>query len=246
MKLVIALALLISAASASADQFKTVSKDISSTNYIASISYPQLLNPSVPAYKKINKNVVTNLTESGCDAEYAAESENTQDYYGSARIVALNQLYVGFEVTHSSYCGGAHPNYGTYHLTFDAQTGKEVDMHNEVPAQNFDGDINWDEFGKYQEELAEIIYKNMDLVKMDYSDEGFESDCLSSEDGKTAAIEQIVMLFPTISGLAKDKKVIIGTSPAHVATVCAFSIRVPFSEVKKYFKKDGKVAQWLK
>lgn len=248
MKTVITLLVVLSMSSAFAEQFKTVTKDYSSKNYDSTFKYPVLLQNSVAkAADKINKNFLQSLIDKGCGGDEEPTAEISFNYDISSRIVALNASYVGYEVSYDDYCGGAHPNNGTYNVTYNAVSGEEINMDQEVPVQSYDNISNPNgSFDKYQEELAKIMYANLKTATLDMTDESSLEDCLGLKDGKKAVIDQLVTMFPMISGLAKNKEVIIRTYPAHVMAICGLSVRVPFSKVEKYFKKDSVVRPWLK
>jgi hypothetical protein len=226
--------------SAYADQFKTIKEDISLTNYEANISYPTFFSNSIPAYSTINKNIRDGLIQYGCatSEEELADDDRAASlgyyYDASAKVVGLNRRYVGLEITYSDYCGGAHPNYGTYNLTFDSKTGESVMVREEIPLQN----VYSDESEAYRAELAEIMYNEMKR-------QGKKSECYDDL-SKSEAIENMTWDYPSISGLARFKKVIIRTSPAHANAVCGTSVRVSYNKVKKYIKSGSILHKWLK
>lgn len=220
-------------ASAFAAQFKTVTEDVSYSSYSASITYPVLLSNSVPGYKAINEQVRTYLIENGCDTEEPIQPN--MDYDANAKIIALNKKYVGYEVDVGSYCGGAHPNYDTYNMTFDSQTGAAVDLEKEIPIQATEMSPEYHEF---QSQLAILLYNNFDMKS--HAQECFEDAT------KEEVLQQIKDFFPLITGLAANKKVVVRIYPPHVATVCAFSVRVNYDDVKKYLNPEGSFQKWLK
>ncbi len=237
-----------------ADSFKTVLNEEKVEGvYELYASYPQLLPESAaPAYNVISKQIEEMATE-GCGLSADEVKKEIEEFYGadaqisyyasvSARIVGLNKNYVGVEATTSSYCGGAHPNYGTYYMTFDSKTGEQVLLDSEIPVQDLSGD-NWDKFHAYQKELAQIIYKNIgsEIAK----DADAYSGCYSGQT-KQEVLESLESFFPLISGYAANKTVVLTVNPPHVATPCALSVRVPFAEVEKYFAPNAKAKKWLK
>jgi hypothetical protein len=240
MKILLSLVITVAALNASADQYKTVTKDLSSKNYQSSISYPEFNASSIPAYVAINANLVNTLISYGCDVEEAATSEFGQDYNASATVVALNQNYVGIEVIDESYCGGAHPNSSSYNVTYNSKTGAFLNMSEEFPQQDFSVDnVDWDKLSAFQATLAKIMYKYRKL------DKSADPSCFENQ-SKKEYIDQLASLSPAISGLAKGKTVVIKTFPPHVAAVCTSSVRVPYSEIKSFLKKDSILHTWLK
>lgn len=241
MKFILPIIFLFSAAAA-ADQFKTVTENLSSKNYESSIDYPVFFENSIPAYAKINETLKAQLKEYGCAPEDAAESEMTYDYTAVARVIGLNKNYVGIEVSSSSFCGGAHPNYGTYGMTFDSNTGELVDIEQEIPQQHYGDDTTPEEYDLYQNKLATLIYNNLKAAAFFEGEDAGCFDGLSKEE----TISEIAMMWPYVSGLAKDKKVVLRTSPAHVMAVCELSVRVPYDDVKNLIAPKSKLHKWLK
>jgi hypothetical protein len=237
MKSLLTLAILAVAFNASADQYKTVSLDLSTKHVEADISYPELFVGSVPAATTINVDLKNLLVTNSCDEADAADSGRNQYYSAHARIAALNQNYVGINVGSDYNCGGAYPNVGEYYVTYDAQTGARVEMDKEVPRQNTDGEnVDWDAYERYQKEVAKVIYANLDIKN---------TECFGDLT-KKEAIAEIANVGAHIAGLAKDKKVILKTSPVHAIQVCEVEVRVDFKQVKRFFAKDSVVRTWLK
>jgi len=219
----------------------TVEEDISETNSTQKITWDRLADVGSDALSKINTAVRADLVESACGA--SDEPDRSYDYDATAKVIELNNKYVAYTVTSSSYCGGAHPNYGTYHLSFDAKTGEKLDLSKEVPLQNYDGDnVDWDARDKYQQELAQIIF---DQAKATGSTAIKDTECY--EDMTDAeVVEQIKSFWPSISGLAPGNKVMTSTSPPHVATPCQFDLAVPLEAVEKYLAPNSKIKELLK
>ncbi|MBY0314663.1 MAG: DUF4163 domain-containing protein [Bdellovibrionales bacterium] len=232
---------LVVAASASADQFKTVTEEFSQPKSQAEISYPVFFENSVPAFQKINADIVTHLKESSCGPVFEGEEEwREYSYNVTTRVVGLNQKYIGLEMTYDIDCGGAHPNFGFYNRTYNSQTGEVVDMGTEIPLQDFENE-DWQAQEQYRKELAAIMYNNLGQL----TDKDWEPSCYEGMN-KQETIEQIEQFWPYVSGLAKDKKVIIRLSPPHVATPCGFAVRVSYSEVQKYLAPNSILHTWLK
>lgn len=237
MKTFLALLTLSISTFASADQFKTVTFDDSSKNYYSLLTIHQLLPAAVAkASEEINKNLLSSIRAYGCDAQEAEESANEYDYSVNARLIALNSSYVAYELTMNSYCGGAHPNYATYYMTFNAQTGDEIVINNEVPMQK--DEVAYEEFKQYQAEIAEVIYSSADFKKLD-------NGCFDGL-SKKETIEELAAYYPYIAGLAKGKKVVLAVSVSHANTPCAFSVRVPAKDVKHFIAKDSVIREMLK
>ncbi len=217
-----------------------VEEDISEKGSTQKISWDRLAAFD-PATKAINDAVRADLVENSCGP--SDDADRSYDYEGTAENTELNSNYISYKVTVSSYCGGAHPNYGTYHLTFNAKTGAKLDINKEVPRQNTDGDnVDWDAREKYQRELAEVMLQE---AKASNSTAIKDTECY---EGLTDAevVEQILQFYPAISGLGPDKKVITSTSPPHVATPCQFDLPVPLSAVEKFLAPDSVIKEWLK
>lgn len=216
-----------------------VEEDISEKGSTQKISWDRLAAFS-PAPEAINQAVRADLVENACGP--SEDDDRSYDYEATAENTSLNPDYVSYKVTYSSYCGGAHPNYGTYHLTFNAKTGAKVDFDKEVPRQDASGDnVDWDARNKYQRELAEVMFQQ---AKATNSTALNDTECYEGSDEEI--IQQILDFYPSISGLGPDKKVITSTSPPHVATPCQFDLPVSLQSVEKFLAPDSVIKQWLK
>lgn len=226
-----------------ASSIQNVSEDLSEPGLDFKLSYQKVTAKVVTARDVINKSLRDKFIEIACSASDALEENTVYDTQIVAKAVAVNKNYVGFEVSGSEYCGGAHPSHFIFHLTYDAKTGEEVEMDKEVPRQAVGDITDWEDREKLQMELAEVIYKNL----ANATDQDMDNDCYSLElDSATDIIDGIAMYSPSISGLSKNKKVILQTSPPHAAFACALTVVVDYSRVKKFITPTGKLSQWLK
>lgn len=239
LKSLIAIALLAASVTVNAASYTITTEDHSSKNYTAKIAYPVLQHGVVPASGIITTLIRTHLLDSGCGAEDAAESETGYDYDARAGVVALNPVYVGYEVAASSYCGGAHPNHGTYNVTYDSVTGAPVDLEVEIPLQNVEKTSRKSR-AAYLKQLARIVYDAM--IANPRLDVG---ECYKGR-ARTEVLEELESFYPEISGLARNKQVVIRTNPPHVATPCALAVRVPYAKVSTFIKPASKLHSWLR
>lgn len=229
MKLFVIGLLLSLSSNAFSAQFKAVKEDLSSGKYNAEINYPQLLKNSVPAYSKINKSIRELLLSDGCEANPSME----MGYHATATVVALNTNYVGLQLAIDYYCGGVHPDFAEYNITYNSQTGELVKMAFEIPAQESEGAA----FDKYQTNLASIIYKHMTPGQENI-------DCFGTT--KKDALTRLKDMYPYASGLAKDKKIILRIEPPHAMMTCGFSVRASYEEMKPYLAPNSILHKWLK
>lgn len=219
MKFAIALSLLVSGALASADQFKTVTVDASTAKSESTYSYPELFAGSVPAYASINAQIKDSVEDGQCGEPQ--EPEQTYYYGAEAKVVALNKRYVGVQITGDQSCGGAHPNYFTYFLTFDANTGNALNIEKEFGITE-----DWETNQVIQAKLAKLLAGKLP------ADDGDEAGgCFEGLKGKDLE-DQLVQFYPVVHGLAKNKTVVLGIMPPHVATVCRFEARFSYAEIK--------------
>jgi hypothetical protein len=237
MKLYTSLFALAFALSAQADQFKTVNVDKSSEKYEFKYDVPQFNDQSVPAYAKINDELVAYIEGNGCDAAEAAKSENGYNYDTSSTVVALNKNYVGVAMANDSYCGGAHPNTSTDYATFNSQTGEKLNIAKEFGFQDYD-DPNYD--SAKQELLHNKIAKIL-LTRIPADVE----DCFAKMTPKEK-LEQMETMYPYVAGLAKNGTLVLGVQPAHVIAVCGFFVRVNKKDVKNLLIKGSYLENWLK
>ena len=137
-----------------------VEEDISEKNSTQKITWDKLADRAVPAAAAINQALRAELVDQACGA--SDEPDRSYDYEATATVTEVNENYVSYTVYASSYCGGAHPNHGTYHDTFNSKTGEQLEFDKEVPRQNTDGaNVDWDAFEKYQRELAETMFSEI-------------------------------------------------------------------------------------
>jgi len=218
-----------------------IEEDISQKNSTQKISWDQLQPGAVPSAETINAALRTELIDSSCGA--SDDADQSYDYEASANAVEINGNYVAYQISYDSYCGGAHPDAGTYNLTYNSKTGAKVDMDKEVPLQDASSDkVDWNAHDKYQHDLAEVM---LSFIKDSKSDVLKDTECFDSlSDADT--IDQIVNFWPTISGLGPDKKVITSISPPHAAAPCQFDLAVPLSAVDKFVAPNSEIREWLK
>lgn len=217
-----------------------VEEDISEKNSTQKIAWDKLADSAAPAAAAINADLRASLVESACGA--SDEPDRSYDYDASASAIEINGNYVAYKISVSSYCGGAHPNYGTYHETYDAKTGEKLDLAKEVPMQNYDGDVDWAAREKYQQELAEIMFRE---ATASGSTALKDTECFEGM-SDADAIQQIKDFWPSISGLGQNNKVITSISPPHVATPCQFDLPVSLDSVEKFLAPNSKIKDLLK
>jgi hypothetical protein len=218
-------------------------EDIGFERYEAKISYPTLTESSVKGFAKINYNIRQRLVEFGCGftEQEVNEDEFLKDrsfyYEGYAEVNDLNNQFVSVRVNASDYCGGAHPNHGESHLLYNASTGSEVKMDEEIPMQ----DKPWDNpnHEQYKKELATLIYNSI-------KDSGAEFACPELGETKQEIMEGLAFDWPSIVGVTKNKKVLISTFPSHAGYVCKETVAVDYNKVKKHIKADSILHTWLR
>jgi hypothetical protein len=215
-----------------AAQFKTVTLDNSSKNYFSQIKFQKLLPATVAkAYQKINADLYQTLLDSGCDAAEAAVSEAGMDYNVFARIIALNEKYVAYEILDNSYCGGAHENHSTYYQTYNSQSGERVDIGANVAMQS--DDVSYEEFEAYQTDLAQVIFNSADFKSQ-------KNSCYEDLD-EDSTVAALAGFYPYIAALAKNKLVLISVTTLSSSLPCALSVRVPMSEVAPFLKNESEI-----
>lgn len=226
---------------AQAKNYQTIKEDVSEFRSQQSISYEVLESSSAPAAEVINKAVKENLLLGLCGASEDQEFPE-YTYEASAKIIEENSNYIGIEVTHDSYCGGAHPNYGVYHLTYNAKTGQAVDMDVEVPQQKYNDDYVAHE--KYQATLAKKMAAHIKKIDPDLKDESFQ--CLvDARDNNESVAEFIANMYPTLAGLGKNNSLIATISPPHAMTACVFQLEMSLSEVESLLAPKSIIKSWL-
>ena len=224
--------------SAIADQFKTVSIDQESDDYSFHISYPEFFSNSAPAFRKINQQVKDMLVEYGC-GEGPEQGQPGFYYEAHARVVGLNRRYIGLEIGMSMYCGGAHPNHGTYNMTYDAKTGEPLHIGSEF------GLFPWDH-PERNDGKVEAIHKKFAVIIAKQIDSSTDEKGCYADMSQAEIVEMFEMWYPGPSGLARGKQVVLSISPPHVAGACQISVRVNYNQVKHLLSKNSFLHRWLK
>lgn len=235
-KVISVLGLLILGSLASADQFQTVKVDESTPRSTFIVSYPQFFANSVPGYATINATIEKELRENACGEP---QKDEPDFYYETdAKVVALNQRYVGVQINANDYCGGAHPNYSVYFLTFDSNSGATLDISREF------GILPWDSPGPDEKKVDKIRAK-LAVLLTDAMPKDAEENCFTKMSRKEK-IAQVLDFYPVVQGLAKNKTVVVGISPPHVATVCRFGVRLPYAKVRSLIEPNSFLHAWLR
>jgi hypothetical protein len=220
---------------ATAASFKTVKIDKESSKYNFSVEYPEFLPGSAPGYKAINATIYEDIVEGGCELDQ--QITNTFDYSAVAEVVALNKNYVSVRADTSSFCGGAHPNYSTYFLTFAAESGALLNIEKEF------GFIDYNDPG-YDHEKTEARRRLLAELLVDHnSSQAKETECFTGT--RQEMIDSLQDFFPYVAGLASGKKVILAISPPHAATPCYFDARVDYAAIKSLLNADSYLHKWL-
>lgn len=231
--------IIISSSSFAADKFVTKRDSSQRTEiYKKVITYPLLFSNSVPAFAKINTQINEILERFGCQEFETATEIEPYLYDVFARIIGLNDYYVGIEVKVNIDCDAPHhPALGYYHLVFDSKNGELIEMNDHLPYQTFNPDKP-EMIVQYQKELAEIIYDEMK------SSGSLRHSCYNNI-SKEEAILYIEYDYPEISGLARFKNVVIKTSPTLENQDCREILRVTYDKVKQYIQEDSQLHNWL-
>lgn len=221
---------------ASADQYKTIKSESKTDKYEYAVSYPQLLPGSVPAYAAISAQIRSHITEGDCGGQ--PDQEGASYYYSAeATVVALNATYVGVAVRTNDYCGGAHPNNGTYYLTYDARNGAELSIEREFGFKHYnDPEYDFEKMEARRKLLAELLVERIPA--------GDAKECY--EGTRAEKLETLSNFYPVVHGLAKNKTVVLGVQPPHVASVCAFEVRLNYAEIQHLLDRGSYLHRWLR
>ncbi len=223
--------------SAFAGQYKTVTSKLSLSNYEYEVSYPAFFAGSIPGYEKINAALKETIADSGCDVN-DIPVDRSYDYGATGKVIALNKHYVGVQVSVNSDCGGVHPNYSELFYTYDSETGEALNIENEF------GFVSYDD-PKYDPAKDDARRLKVAKILAKYAKKGDGEGCFDDMTEKQK-IEEISTMYPTIGGLAKDKKVVVTVQPAHVAMACWFEVRVDLAVVKSLLNPASYLNTWLK
>ena len=239
-KLLLLATVSISGVLAHADSSKMIDEKIGPAGTDQTIHYQLLSAEASPAAAAINAAIRKSLLDGSCEVQ---DNDPNQLYYdATAQIREANANYVSFEIATDEYCGGAHPNTGTYYIVSDARTGEQIDMNKEVPAQDLSGsNPDFSALDRYQKALAK---KMVAALKASGSSELNENSCLEGLSMKEK-VNEIASMFPTLAGLSKGK-IIATISPAHVAAACTFEIEMSLKQVNEFIRPDSVIRSWLR
>lgn len=229
-------AALVLGATATADQFKTIKESSNANRSEYSVSYPEFLPTSVTGYKAINENVKKTIVENACGEP--GKDEPGFYYSVDATVVALNSTYVGVKVVANDYCGGAHPNYTTYYMTYASDSGKKLEVEEEFGFLDYDSpDYDYEKNEARRKLVAELL---IDRIPVGQD----ASECYTGS--RQEKLEQLVSFYPVVQGLAKNKTVVLGLQPPHVATPCGFEVRFEYEDIKHLLNTDSYLHNWLR
>lgn len=220
-----------------ADSFRTVKVAHETKRYSYSAEYPELLPGSVPAFQRINEQLLKDVVNNGCELDEGSK-QMQYNYNVVVKIVALNPKYVGVRVQSDDYCGGAHPNNSTYFLTYASANGKPLAIEREFGFE----DSSRPDFDFEKDQARRLLLAERMVTKLNKAD--FDSECYSGTNKEIA--EQIASFWPSVSGLANNRRVILSISPPHVATVCYFDAVFSYDEVKDLINDGSYLHRWLR
>jgi hypothetical protein len=134
------------------------------------------------------------------------------------------------------YCGGAHPNAWFQYLTFDRQSGEEVDLFtwlNDAAREHHPADDPAESYDTVLPALRKAIVKR-DPV------EGFPAEDPSEAEPYEAECREVAeeQEFWTL-GLSREGMLFVPSVP-HVALPCMATFTVPWSDLRPYLSAEGR------
>lgn len=154
-----------------------------------------------------------------CLSAAVAVSGQDGDFQEELRPHFVSRDFLDVAVSMGDYCGGAYPNAGSWHRTFDRNTGKEIALANWFTQQAF-APTEWG---------STAMTDAMRALAVKHWPEGGDPECAD------AALEQGYWRM----GLSADGLLVSPSFP-HVAAACEEWLTVPWSQLRPYLSDKGK------
>lgn len=131
----------------------------------------------------------------------------------------VDQAFIAVESSLGTFCGGAHPNFGSNQRVFDRESGREIDLATWL------GESAWGETEYDSKPLAPTLRQ----LAMQRWTEGSDPEC------REAASEQSYWMF----GISAEGFTLTPDFP-HVLTACEETATVPWAEIEPFLSAEGK------
>jgi hypothetical protein len=164
-----------------------------------------------------------NITYKGTDGYYAKAS----------RPIFVTADWLTTLESYEDYCGGAHPNHGFYHRTFDRRSGEEVKLarwFGETAIEHVSYEADSESYDLVRPALADLILaKGLDEGPQSAEDESHEAEC------REIARSQEFWTF----GLSREGMLFVPSLP-HVVKACLTTYTVPWSDLAPFLNETGR------
>lgn len=134
----------------------------------------------------------------------------------------VSKAFLAVQTSLGTFCGGAHPNFGSYQRVFDRETGAEVKL------EGWLGAAAW---GEVEYDMRPLASALRELALTHWPDDS-EPEC------REAALDQSYWTF----GLSAAGFSLTPDFP-HVLTACEETATVPWTEIEPYLSDEGKAAR---
>ena len=158
------------------------------------------------------------------------------DYQEYLRPVVVTPAFLVAMESSSTFCGGAHPTHFYRYLTFDRQSGEEVDLFDwlgEGAVERHAAEDGLESYGTVRPALREIVLSRDPTDELPVTegleDQPYPEDCL-----ELARDEEFWIL-----GLSRSGMLFVPTVP-HVATPCAETFTVPWDALAPFLNAEGR------
>jgi hypothetical protein len=145
-----------------------------------------------------------------------------KDWYSELNannIYAKNDIF-SFVYTAGSYCGGGHPSYGTYGVTYDLKKGKSLTLE--------------DIFDDYTNSSVQEVFFEYYRKQISKQDPDEDSECIDSVDPGAGS-----RAIANATFYIADKDIVIIPILSHAETPCQYEVHVPLSSIMSRVKKDS-------
>ena len=200
-----------------------------------SINYPQLLPAAGGNYQAINAEIQKIVDSYRCE-RFEGDEDWDYEWTAELEIKGMTEDFVSVEVEAYADCGGAHPSYWSDGFVYDARTGAKLNMDIEMGGFDFNkewGDGDVERYEKFKKGIASMVIPFLDKET---------KECLANVDQDMQSALDIVSYG---FALEQGTVVVLGIPP-HVAHVCSFRARVPYSAARGTIIEGSVLHRWLR
>ena len=168
----------------------------------------------------------------------AVASVGADGYFGEFLVPAeVGRTYLTVRENSDTYCGGAHPNAFYQFMTFDRQSGQEIDLAewlNDAAREHHPAENELESYDTLLPAFRKLIVKHEPQEGFPEADSEEEPGPLDEECRQVSEDTE----FWTF-GFRREGMMFVPSVP-HVATPCMGTFTVPWSELAPYLSAEGR------